>query len=134
MGKRIQRRLAAEKEFHDAQKAEENSISGVIQQVALDFIESLQFPGPTVQGQMQAAWEVYLRNALTLNVNGIGLGTCCRSARMAERTNFNLVIEGTAHVFMHIYRQNYMKSLADDKKKRLSVYREWETEEANQGP
>ena len=65
---------------------------------------------------MQAAWEVYLRNALTLNVNGIGLGTCCRSARMAERTNFNLLFEGTAHVFMHIYRQIYMKSLADDQK------------------
>ena len=115
MGKSKQRPLAAEKEFHDAQKAEENSISGGIQQVALDFIASLQFPGPTVEGQMQAEWEVYLRNALTLNVNGIGLGTCCRSARMAERTNFNLVIEGTAHVFMHIYRQIYMKSLADDK-------------------
>ena len=116
MNNKRQRRLAAEKELDDAQKAEQNSTSGGIQQVAIDFLASLEFPGLTEDGQMQAASEVYLRNARTLIGNCTGLGTCCRSARTAERTNVNLVIAGTAHVFMHIYRRNYMKSLADDKK------------------
>ena len=75
MQKSKQRRLAAEKELDDAQKAEQNSSSGGIQQVAIDFLASLKFPGPTEEGQMQAASEVYLRNARTLIGNCSGLGT-----------------------------------------------------------